>query len=218
MKKIFTTITIASLISIGLFSCSKSSSTTTVTLVAPATATFHDLIADTVLGIDPNSGMPYSAGRYTYYSIENNTILPRTDSASNKWDLAFMSTRILTNGGTSGSGMGGAFIYKGLFDDLKTISTDSSFNTDNAPASYAITTGSGKGWYTYDGANNLITPIPGRVLVVRTASGKYAKIEIISYYKGGTTLSPSASDADKLSKQRYYTFRFTFQPNGTKTF
>ncbi|MDO9155766.1 MAG: hypothetical protein Q7U17_02765, partial [Sediminibacterium sp.] len=64
----------------------------------------------------------------------------------------------------------------------------------------------------------LVTPIPGRVLVVRTASGKYAKVEILNYYKGGTTPATTASDAIKLTTQRYYTFRFSFQPNGTKTF
>jgi hypothetical protein len=54
--------------------------------------------------------------------------------------------------------------------------------------------------------------------VIRTASGKYAKIEIQNYYKGGVTPDATASDADKLSKQRYYTFRYLLQPNGTKTF
>ncbi|MEI7587919.1 MAG: HmuY family protein [Chitinophagia bacterium] len=217
MKKELTQITIVLLFTIGLFSCTKST-TTSVTPTASVTTTYKDLMADTVLGIDPNSGMPYSAGNYTYYSIEKNAIIPKTDSASNKWDLAFMSTRILTNGGTSGGALGGAFIYTGLFDDLKTIATDSVFKTDNAPVSYAITTGSGKGWYIYDGMNNLITPTPGRILVIRTASGKYAKLEILSYYKGGVTLLPTATDAEKLTKQRYYTFRFTFQPNGTKIF
>jgi hypothetical protein len=144
--------------------------------------------------------------------------VPNTDSATTKWDVAFVSTKILINGGTSGTGMGGAFVYTGLFDDLKTIPGDSVFKTDNAPASYAITYGSGKGWYTYDQATSLVTPLAGRVLVIRTASGKYAKIEIINYYKGGVTLPVTASDADKLSKQRYYTFRYIFQPNGTKTF
>lgn len=219
MKKNLNSIAIVFLFAIGLFSCSKSD-TSTIVMVAPTpvTATVKDLMADTVLGLDPKSGMPYSAGKYTFYSIENNKIISNADSASNKWDLAFASTRILTNGGSSGSGLGGAFIYKGLFDDLKTIPVDSNFNVDNSPASFAITTGSGKGWYTYDGANNLITPIAGRVLVIKTASGKYAKIEILSYYKGGVTLSPSATDADKLTKQRYYNFRYTYQPNGTKTF
>jgi hypothetical protein len=43
-------------------------------------------------------------------------------------------------------------------------------------------------------------------------------MEITSYYKGGVTLPASASDMEKLTKQRYYSFRFAYQPNGTKTF
>jgi len=215
MKKLFTQITFVSLLTMTLFACTKTSDTTVVNNT-PVTATVKDLVADTVLGVDPKTG-PYSAGKYTYYSIENNAIVSSADSATTKWDLAFLSTKILTNGGTSGSGKGGAFIYKGLFDDIKTIAPDSVFKTDAAPV-YAITTGSDKGWYHYDGQTNLITPIAGRVLVIKTASGKYAKLEILSYYKGGVTLSPTASDADKLTKQRYYTFRFTYQPNGTTTF
>jgi HmuY protein len=217
MKKLITQISFVSFLAFTLIACSKSD-TSPVAVNLAVTTTVHDLMADTVLGLDPTSGMPYSAGKYTFYSIENNAIVSNADSATTKWDLAFASTKILTNGGTSGTGKGGAFIYKGLFDDIKTIASDSIFKTDNAPTSYAITTGSGKGWYTYDGASNLITPIAGRIIVIKTASGKYAKLEIQSYYKGGVTLSPTATDAEKLTKQRYYTFRYTYQPNGTTTF
>ncbi|MCX6203645.1 MAG: HmuY family protein [Bacteroidetes bacterium] len=215
MKKQLLKITIVLIASIQMVACTKSETITTP-VVTVSTKVVKDLIADTVLGIAAN-GMPYSAGKYTFYSIENNEIVPNTDSASAKWDLAFMSTRILTNGGTSGPALGGGFIFTGLFDDLKTISADSIFKTDNAPT-YAITAGSGKGWYTYDQLTSLITPLAGRVLVIRTASGKYAKLEITSYYKGGVTLPVSASDAEKLTKQRYYNFRYTYQANGSKTF
>jgi len=214
MLKTIKKITLIAIASISMIACTKNQDTA----IAPLTATIvKDLAADTVLGLASN-GMPYSAGKYTFYSVEKNAIVPNTDSASTKWDIAFVSTKILINGGTSGTGMGGAFVYTGLFDDLKTIPTDSVFKTDNAPASYAIPYGSGKGWYTYDQATSLITPLAGRVLVIKTASGKYAKLEIINYYKGGVTLPVTASDADKLTKQRYYTFRFIFQSNGTKTF
>ena len=147
-----------------LFSCTKDE--TTVAL--PVTAiTVSNLPADTVLGINAITGMPYSAGKYTFYSLERNAIVPNTDSASTKWDLAFAGSKILTNGGTSGTGLGGAFIYTGLFDNVKTISNDSVFKTDNAPASFAVTFGSGKGWYVYDQLTSLITPLAGRVLVIR---------------------------------------------------
>ena len=214
IKQLFK-ITFVLLATTQMFACSKSETITTP-VVTVSTKVVTDLMADTVLGIAAN-GMPYSAGKYTFFSLENNTIVPSTDSATAKWDLAFMSTRILTNGGTSGPALGGAFIYTGLFDDLKIIPADSIFKTDNAPT-YAITTGSGKGWYTYDQLTSLITPLAGRVLVIRTASGKYSKLEITSYYKGGVTLPVSASDIEKLTKQRYYSFRYTYQSNGSKVF
>ncbi|MEN9513072.1 MAG: HmuY family protein [Sediminibacterium sp.] len=214
MKKAIWKSLVVVMTSVFLFSCSKS----TTTVVAPLSATtVKDLPADTIIGITPQ-GQPFGTGKFTFYSLEKNTIIANSDSATTKWDLAFNGTKILTNSGNSGSGLGGAFIQIGLFEELKTISSDSVFKTDNGPSSYAVTFGSGRGWYTYDPIKNLVTPLAGRVLVIRTASGKYAKVEIIAYYKGGATLAATAPDAEKISKQRYYTFRYIFQPNGTRNF
>jgi HmuY protein len=204
------------LFSIGIFSCSKDDNTSTPTTPL-VTKSVNDLVADTILGIAA-SGQPYGAGKYTFFSLENNAVVPSSDSATNKWDIAFRGTSIITNSGNSGPGNGGGFVFTGLFDDLKTIPADSTFKTDNAPSSYAITAGSNRGWYIYNAPVNLITPIPGRVLVVRTATGKYAKVEILNYYKGGVTPAASASDDEKLRKQRFFTFRFIFQPDGSKVF
>lgn len=215
MRKNFTKIAMGLVLSIALVACSKEEEI----IVGPVSAiTVNDLAADTVTGLGPD-GRPQSAGTITYYSLVDNKVVSSTDAATTKWDIAFSSTKILINGGTSGPGLGGAFVFKGLFDDLKTIPTDSSFATDNATAaSYAIPLGSGKAWYSYDGLTTLVSPIAGRVLVIKTASGKFAKIEILNYYKGGVTLPANASVSDKLFKQRYYTFRYAYQPNGSKVF
>lgn len=202
-------------LSIALVACTKEEEV----IVVPVSAIIvKDLAADTVTGLGLD-GRPQSAGTTTYYSLVDNKVIPSTDAASTKWDVAFSSTKILVNGGTSGPGVGGAFVHIGSFDTFTSIPADSIFKTDNSnAASFAITLGSGRAWYTYDGLTTLISPIAGRVLVIRTATGKYAKIEIISYYKGGVTLPASASVNDKLFKQRYYTFRYAYQPNGSKTF
>ena len=215
MKKNLTKIAMGLGLCIALVACSKDEET----MVVPVSAiTVSNLAADTVTGLGVD-GRPQSAGTTTYYSLVDNKVIASTDAASTKWDIAFSSTKILVNSGTSGPGLGGAFVYVGLFDALKTIPADSNFATDNAnAASYAIPLGSGKAWYTYDGLTTLISPIAGRVLVIRTATGKFAKIEILNYYKGGVTLPATASTIDKLTKQRYYTFRYAYQPNGAKTF
>jgi hypothetical protein len=213
MKKNLTKIAMG--LCIALVACSKDEET----IVVPVSAvTVKDLAADTVTGLGVD-GRPQSAGTTTYYSLVDNKVIASTDAASTKWDIAFSSTKILVNSGTSGPGLGGAFVYVGLFDALKSIPADSNFATDNAnAASFAIPLGSGKAWYTYDGLTTLVSPIAGRVLVIRTATGKFAKIEILNYYKGGVTLPATASVNDKLFKQRYYTFRYAYQPNGSKTF
>ena len=199
--------------SIALVSCKKEN-TEPVVLVA---TTVNNLASDTILGLN-QQGQPYGSGKYTLFSLETNSVIANSDSATAKWDIGFRGTTIITNSGNSGPANGGGFIYVGTFSDLKEIPLDSTFKTDNAPTAYAIPIGSNKGWYVYNPQTNLLTPIPGRVLVIRTASGKYAKLEILNYYKGGVTPEASASDDDKLKKQRFYTFRFLIQMNGSKKF
>jgi hypothetical protein len=216
MKNSLSALSLALVTGMIIFSsCDKNDTTTPV--VNLEVKTVNDLIADTIIGI-AGTGQPYGSGKYTFFSLEKNAAIASSDSATNKWDLGFRGTTIITNSGNSGPAQGGAFVYVGTFDDLKEVPADSTFKTDNAPASYAITTGSNKGWYIYNPTANLVTPIPGRVLLIRTATGKYAKVEILNYYKGGVTPDATASDNDKLKKQRYFKFRFIYQPDGTKKF
>lgn len=201
-------------------SCSKNSNTSGDNTVIAVTV--NNLMADTILGLAPGApptgGFPYASGKFTLYSLERNEIVPNSDSATNKWDVGFRGTTIITNSGNSGPAAGGGFVQVGLFANITSVSPDSTIKVDNAPTAYAITNGSNRGWYVYDAPNNLVTAIPGRVLIFRTATGKYAKMEILNYYKGGVTPAASASDQEKLSKQRYYTFRYVYQANGTKSF
>lgn len=179
--------------------------------------TVRNLPADTIIGVN-SIGQPVGSGRYSFFSLERGQWVPQTDSATNRWDLAFAGTTIRVNNQTSGPGLGGAFVQVGTFESLTTISSDSVFRIDNHPVSYAIARGSGRAWYTYDGPTNLLTPIPGRVLVIRTATGKFAKVEILNYYRGGVTPSATAPDSIKIKDQRFLHFRYVFQPNGSGQF
>jgi hypothetical protein len=226
MKKVQYAIGVAAL-AVVLAACSKSNDTAVTPIDKTNDGSFkvftennittvQNLVADTIIGIAP-SGQPFGTGKFTFFSIENKVVVPNSDSATAKWDVAFRGTSILINSGTSGPGNGGAFVQLGSFDDLKTISADSVFRVDANPV-FAIRSGSNNSWYNYNAPVNLVTALPGRVLVIRTASGKYAKMEITNYYKGGTTPASTATDDDKLKKQRFFNFRFQFQPNGSKQF
>ncbi len=175
------------------------------------TQTVTNLPADPTMNI--STGQPQApTGKFTLFSLKDNKIVSNLDSASTKWDIGFRGTTIIVNGGAVRTGQGGAAIATGLFEEIKNIAVNQVFNTDQSATALAIPTGSGLGWYNYNPANNWISPIAGKILLIRTAEGKFAKVEILSYYKDApTTPSPTAT-------ARYFTFRYVYQANGTKKF
>lgn len=206
-KSIYSSLVFAGLI-VVLAACSKSDPVPTLT-----GTTFSNLSADPPSGgYDPTNGQPIGVTKkFTFFSFSSGSIVAHADSASTKWDLGFNGTTIIVNGGTSGPGNASAQVVSGIFADLATAPTDG-YHQDNkaaVPAFYAITKGSGNGWYNYDQATNVISPIAGRVIVIKTADGKYAKMEILSYYKD-SPIAPDASTPD-----RYYTFRYVYQADGS---
>jgi hypothetical protein len=176
----------------------------TVTPEPVKSETFRDLAADPTT--TTSTGQPASTGKYTFFSFKNG-LVSSADSASTKWDIAFRATSIIVNGGTSGPGQGAALIRDGIFSEI--LEAPSTGYVQDAKPNFAITASSGRGWYNYNPVANLITPIAGKVLIFKTADGKYAKMEILSYYKGAPA-TPTATDVS-----RYYTFRYVYQPDGS---
>ena len=176
--------------------------------------TASNIIADAIQ-IDPTTGMPMgTTGNFTLFSLRENKIVANADSASTKWDIGFRGSTIIVNGGAIRTGKGGAFIFDGLFTELQEIPESQTFKQDNAETDLAITTGSGKGWYNYDPNTHVISPIAGKTLVIRTADEKYAKVEIVSYYKN----APADPTTAPLEDSRHYTLRYVVQKDGSKKF
>lgn len=199
---------LAAFLGLTFFACDKTDNATTVLPVRAETV--RNLPADPTTGVNPQTGQPLgTTGKFTFFSFADNKAVANTDSASTKWDVGFRGTTIIVNGGAIRSGKGGVYIHTGTFEELTTVPASATFAQDQSPTALAVTTGSGAGWYNYNGATNVISPIPGRVLVVRTADGKFAKMEILSYYQN----TPAVPD--QTSQQRYYTFRYVYQPDGS---
>jgi HmuY protein len=174
----------------------------------------ENLGADPASGFDAGTGAPIGyTGKYKFFSFATGETVANADSASSNWDIGFRGTGIIINSGTSGPGTAAARVVEGIFDEL-TTAPDAGYLQDNknTPA-YAIPTGSGNGWYSYNNATQIISPIAGRVIVVKTSDEKYAKLEILSYYKDAPAEPNSMSDMP-----RYYTFRYIYQPDGSKRF
>ena len=155
-------------------------------------------------------GQPIS-GTFARFDFETGL---QTESET-EWDVAFRGTSIIVNGGTSlgttdepeRTGDAGVYIYDGTMAEM--VAVETSLITQDSSSGYAIQTGSGNGWYTYAGPPTyLINPTPGKILVFRTRDGKYAKMEILSYYLGAPENPDAFSDPS-----RYYTFNYVYQPN-----
>lgn len=186
-------------LSVTLVSCKKEGTDPlTPNVVTAKLIVVSDLQSDGI-GVD----------RFTYFRFSDSAVVAFNDSGSTKWDIAFKNTTIRTNSGSSGPGNGGAIVLKGTgFDDVSVAPT-SGYGIDTASTKLAIKTGSGNGWYNYNTTTNIITPIPGVVIIVRTADGKYAKVEMLSYYKG----APATPEASSTS--RFYKFKYVFGEDGS---
>lgn len=190
--------------------------------------TVSDVAADPTTGRDPVTGAPISLGQYALISFRTGQVVltydaaTRTDSASTAWDIGLQGTNIIVNGGTSGPGNAAAVIVEDVFERVTEAPEDTAFRVDGTAdcttstgdpgPSFAICPGAGNGWYNYNPQNNLITPIPGRTIVVRTADGNYAKFRILSYYEG----NPDVADITATTPSRYYTIEYVYQDDGSK--
>jgi hypothetical protein len=170
----------------------------------------EDLPADPATGRD-SLGQPVSSRRFTFFSLRDGEAVlaydddDRADSSSTTWDLGFRGTEVIANGGSNGPGDGGIQVVTGAFEDVTEAPADG--------YSPALPAGSDNGWYNYNPNTFTVTPIPGRVLAVRTADGRYAKVRILSYYRG----NPDEIDPF-VDEDRYYTFEYVFQPDGGRSF
>jgi hypothetical protein len=195
-----------------------------------------DVEADPTTGRDPVTGAPIANNLFTLYDLdageivlsssETDASVRTADSTGTAWDIGFRGTTIIFNGGTSGPGQGSAQLLTEAFPGV-TEAPASGYVADGAntacpsvetpggtfPGSpYALCTGDENGWYDYDPSQNLITPIPGRTIVLTTGDGDYAKVRILSYYQGNPT------PPNPTAPSRYYTFEYVVQPDGSRDF
>ena len=169
--------------------------------------------SETVLNLQApqtgGQGQPIG-GPFTKFDFETGAVT----TSDTEWDIAFRGTSIIVNGGASlgtidepqRTGDAAAYIADGTMASIEEVNTD--LFVQDSENGYAIPSGSGNGWYVYNPAQFLVTPIPGKILVFRTRDGRYAKVEILSYYKD----APENPDAF-VDEGRHYTFNYVYQPN-----
>ncbi len=156
---------------------------------------------------DYTTNPPTITGDYIKFSFETGAT-----TTGNDWDIAFRGSNIIVNGGEATAedqpartGNGGAYIATGTLGSVASVDT-SLFTSDSSTSGLAIPTGSDNGWYSYNPTTHVISPIAGKIIVVKTNDGRYAKVEILSYYE-------NSQPNEDLSNSQFYTFNYVYQPN-----
>lgn len=154
-------------------------------------------------------GQP-TAGEFTKFSFAENAVV-----TNDNWDIAFRGTTIIVNGGTeigltdepTRTGIAAVSTLSSIFENVTTIPAVTTFAQDGV-GTYAFA----EPWYDYNPTTHIISPIAGKVYVVKTYNGKYAKFEILSYYEN------APATPDLTSPSRYFTFKHVYQPASETNF
>jgi len=153
---------------------------------------------------------------WAYFSFEKgDTVRPSDPENSLDWDLKFQRYRIGTNSGTSGPGEGGAVNVGKVDFDSYDEAPESGYVEDTI---MTFTGHEGEyerscnpvllGWYEMVGMPPTFYPTDS-VYVVKTADGKYAKVQFLDYYY---------YDAEGNRHSGYISFKYVYQPDGSRDF
>ena len=141
-----------------------------------------------------------SPSEWCYFSFRLGSVIDHPGPKD--WDLAFRRYQIIANGGQEFAGQGGiADLGEMELANVKTAPAagyrPSEGGTD--PRNPAIA-----GWYDYGYFSHVLTP-KRHVWAIRTADGRYAKLELISYYC-------------PRSQPGCVSFRYVYQGDGSRIF
>lgn len=202
MKRMISSMLILGVIALGMSACEKNNTQPDNTLV----------ITDSVV-------TPFNTDHFTFYSLKTGEVVPFSDSATTKWDIGLKFTSIILNSHASGPGEAGVIVKTdGKYDTFSmapatgyaydTLLTDAGGNTS---IKYAInaTFGSPDSWYVYDPTNHLVSSKAGYYFVIRTADGKFAKLEVpyITY--------ADYTEGAMFPNELVFKLNYVYQPDGT---
>lgn len=181
-------------------------------------------------------GNTFSSGHVpVFFNLENHKIinpyddedilkeLPDERKKSNDWDIAFTSiynSYITINNGSmedspgfGGQGLGKMIVIDALFDEVDQAPSNEEFDAfmaEQAAAGWEDFPPGDKGWYFYSLDSHVMSAITGVTIVVRTADGRYAKIEMQSLYLD------SPDNPTVNTPAPYFTFRYYLQSDGSR--
>lgn len=156
-----------------------------------------------------------------FFSFDSQTTvaIDTPDKKSLKWDLAFTgpyNAEVYVNAGNyqynpgyGGTGKGAVIQVDQPYDQVLTAPDDAAFDA-SAMRKIGWDAGNGGGWFFYSLDNHIAVPVQHRTFILRTATGKYAKLELLNMYKGNPPVV-----TDLFWPSPYFTFRYYVQEDGS---
>ncbi|MFY0252479.1 HmuY family protein [Chitinophaga sp. 30R24] len=212
----------------GMAACKKEGNTSPKRTYEDGKSTvIYDMAGDTRAsvsdGIDGKEKKPFATFLFSLKTGRQSWDTSIVNRQRNSWDLAFTdlyNALVIVNNGTNakslgagGSGQGAILLYDKPYSSITTAPDDDYFKSNSLVSigwdGYPLP--ADKGWYFYSLTTHLARAIPNRTFIIRTADGKYAKLELISMYKGNP---PAVTDL--LWPAPYFTIRYFLQEDGSR--
>jgi hypothetical protein len=156
------------------------------------------------------NGSP-SSGNYTFFSFDEGKEVSSLDSNSVKWDFGLRFETFIINSNASGPGSAYVQILQKPFNEILEAPL-SGYKYDTTAAQKAI---KGFDWYNYNPTTRQFSPKAGITFVFITATGKYAKMEVLSSIPSDDSGNPVVPPTRPTKIK--YTIRYFYQRNGTTT-
>ncbi len=122
-----------------------------------------------------------SGAEKTYLNLKEGTEVAIGDQAtSTVWDLYSDFVTIYTNGGTSGPGQGAGILYEATEFDSVNSAPQEGYVADDTLASPESKWAVGDSWFSYDFNTHSLSVNADYTYVLRTADGRYAKLEFVA--------------------------------------
>ena len=188
-----------------------------------------DLAGDTQAsmseGVDGKQKRPFHIFLFRFKDQKQIWIKTKTDSSqwlkTSDWDIAFTgpyNSEVYVNDknyrfnpGFEGPAESAVLKVDQGYEKVVLAPDDQEFNSSQITKVGWASTQGANGWFFYSLSNHLMQGIPNRTYVIRLPDGKYAKLQLLSVYKGNP---PVVSDLNWPAP--YLNFRYYVQNDGSK--
>lgn len=145
-----------------------------------------------------------SPEKWVYFDFSEGSTVDISDRSSFNWDLGFKRSLIISNGGeTNPKRMGGIIELNHVQFESVTEAPETGYTVDMRTSPEETENPAVKKWYDYSYWSHSLTP-KNNIYVIRTADGRYAKMQILKYYCGRVS--------------GCYTIKYVYQGNGSRKF